>query len=378
MYNVEKYIYRSLNSCINQTLSNIEILIIDDCGSDNSLNIAKSFAKKDKRIKIINNKQNLGTFNARMQGIKEASGYYILFLDADDYLTTNACEVAINAVNNANKTQIAESIDNNFNVDSAPDIVFFGMDFHPRTFRRISPPIITKTLHNEEILKAVFAHCATPPWHICAKLYKASRIKCVGKMLVAHMGEDKRLTMAEDALKSFWICALARKSIGIKEKLYFYCDNDASITRKIDKATRDRRIFDISRVIDELEDLKNVPALTQNPSFAIAQRRTINILKSVVALEYRYDGVFANEGGGKCDFGLFESLYKIAQISSQVADLCEDGICNLYIWKSETLNLSCSNFIRSVCFFNIFPILFSQKFNAHSRFAESSTAKRVA
>ena len=123
MYNVEKYIYRSLNSCINQTLSNIEILIIDDCGSDNSLNIAKSFAKKDKRIKIINNKQNLGTFNARMQGIKEASGYYILFLDADDYLTTNACEVAINAVNNANKTQIAESIDNNFNVDSAPDII---------------------------------------------------------------------------------------------------------------------------------------------------------------------------------------------------------------------------------------------------------------
>ena len=114
---------------------------------------------------------------------------------------------------------------------------------------------------------------------------------------MAHMGEDKRLTMAEDALKSFWICALSKKSVGISDKLYFYCENDTSITRKIDRQTRDKRISDISRVIDELDSLRNVPELRANPAFDLCQKRTMDNLKSVVALEYRYDGLLSDEGG---------------------------------------------------------------------------------
>lgn len=54
-FNVESYIARCLESCINQTLHDIEILIIDDCGSDDSIQIAKDYASKDKRVKIIQN-----------------------------------------------------------------------------------------------------------------------------------------------------------------------------------------------------------------------------------------------------------------------------------------------------------------------------------
>ena len=62
VYNVEKYISECLDSCINQTLQDIEIIIVDDCGSDKSIDIVKEYAKKDSRIKIIKNNQNKGLF----------------------------------------------------------------------------------------------------------------------------------------------------------------------------------------------------------------------------------------------------------------------------------------------------------------------------
>lgn len=64
-YNVEKYIAKALQSCINQSFKNIEIIVVDDCGDDKSILIAKEYAKKDARIKIIHNKQNLQLLKAR-------------------------------------------------------------------------------------------------------------------------------------------------------------------------------------------------------------------------------------------------------------------------------------------------------------------------
>ena len=92
-FNVESYIARCLESCINQTLHDIEILIIDDCGSDDSIAIARDYAKKDSRIKIIHNPRNLGLFRSRTAGEKQARGAYILSLDGDDYLDLSTCKI---------------------------------------------------------------------------------------------------------------------------------------------------------------------------------------------------------------------------------------------------------------------------------------------
>ncbi|TLD96862.1 glycosyltransferase family 2 protein [Helicobacter jaachi] len=280
VFNAQAHIARAIESCTNQSLDSIEIIIVDDCGQDNSIAIAKDYAKRDDRICIVRNSKNLGTFGARIKGIKAARGEYLTFLDADDYLLAQTCKRVYDVA-----------------IESGADIVFFGMRFEPKTWKRVSPPVITKPLREEEILYEVFAHCATPPWHICAKLYKASHIARAINLLVAHMGEDTRLTMAEDVLKSFWICALAQKSVGIDDKLYVYCESTSSITRKIDFHTRDRKIADISRVINELDSLSNVPEVRANSAFLPAQKHTINILKSVIALEHRYDEQ-TNGGGG--------------------------------------------------------------------------------
>ena len=93
VYNVEKYIAECLESVINQTYSNLEIICIDDCGSDNSMKIVQEYADKDNRIKIIRHEKNLGCAVARNTGIDAASGNYIFILDSDDYLMPNIIQI---------------------------------------------------------------------------------------------------------------------------------------------------------------------------------------------------------------------------------------------------------------------------------------------
>ena len=83
-YNNSKYLKRCLDSIINNTYSNLEIIIVDDASTDNSVDIINSY--KDKRIRLIKNKTNLGAGKSRNIGIKLSKGSYITFIDSDDYV----------------------------------------------------------------------------------------------------------------------------------------------------------------------------------------------------------------------------------------------------------------------------------------------------
>ena len=92
VYNVEEYLKEALESVVNQSLKDIEIIIINDGSTDKSLRIIKGYATKDKRIKIINQK-NQGQSIARNSGIENAKGKYIYFMDSDDYIALETLEV---------------------------------------------------------------------------------------------------------------------------------------------------------------------------------------------------------------------------------------------------------------------------------------------
>ena len=92
VYNVEPYLEKCLDSLINQTLKDIEIICINDCSTDNSLNILEQFKNKDERIKLINLKENKGAAIARNEGLKIAKGEYLGFVDPDDYVDLNFYE----------------------------------------------------------------------------------------------------------------------------------------------------------------------------------------------------------------------------------------------------------------------------------------------
>lgn len=86
VYNTGKYLSKCLDSLIAQTLSDIEIICINDCSTDNSLEILERYAAKDNRIKIINFTENKGVSVARNTGIDVAEGEYIGFVDSDDFV----------------------------------------------------------------------------------------------------------------------------------------------------------------------------------------------------------------------------------------------------------------------------------------------------
>ena len=86
VYNAEKYLDRSISSIINQTYDNLEILLIDDCSTDNSYNILKEYAKKDKRIKVFHNQENQHVSETRNVGIRNSTGKYLYFIDSDDFI----------------------------------------------------------------------------------------------------------------------------------------------------------------------------------------------------------------------------------------------------------------------------------------------------
>lgn len=92
-YNAEKYLPEALNSAINQTLADIEIIIVDDASSDNTLNILNQYSVKDKRIQIVKNETNMGILASRYNALQISTGKYVMFLDADDRLVANACEL---------------------------------------------------------------------------------------------------------------------------------------------------------------------------------------------------------------------------------------------------------------------------------------------
>ena len=117
VYNVAEYLEQCLESVINQTYQNLEIICVDDCSTDNSPQILEYYVNKDPRIKFIKNTSNIGLGYTRNNGLAIATGDYIHFLDSDDWMELNAYETMVNHLRNSGNVDVLrfvwKSIDNN-------------------------------------------------------------------------------------------------------------------------------------------------------------------------------------------------------------------------------------------------------------------------
>ena len=236
VYNVEKYISQCLDSAINQSLKDIEIIIVDDCGSDNSMDIAKEYAKNDNRIKIIKNSQNMGLFLTRCEGIKSATGEYILNLDSDDFLDLRACEIAYNATKNGYY-----------------DIVKFSA----YNYENGNATIFDKILENdsfeslEEYANYMYRQKGYPRWNLAFILIKRDIYLKAFEILDLKC----RITMAEDALMNFVLWNLSDKFRYISDILYYYRNNPDSSTKTKNKEIIARNSKDRIFVINKIKEL---------------------------------------------------------------------------------------------------------------------------
>lgn len=233
VYNVEDYLNECLDSVINQTLEDIEIICIDDGSTDNSPNILKEYQKKDSRIKIIT-KENGGQATARNLGIKEAQGEYIAFVDSDDFIEPTMFEKLYTKAKD-NNLDIAmckiATFDNQ--TEEIKDNVWYYMLGVFRDF--------DKDIFNHKDTKEFTCHIAVTPYN---KLYKTTLLK------------ENNILFPEGLIfedeKFFYDTYLRAKRVSIVDEfLYYYRINRKGSTVDTIKDNDFSDIVPISKLIRE-------------------------------------------------------------------------------------------------------------------------------
>lgn len=97
-YNREKYISQSIESVLSSTHNDFELIIVDDCSKDKTVEIAKWYEKTDSRIRVYVNEENLGDYPNRKKAVTFASGKYIKYLDSDDIMYPSCLETMVTSV----------------------------------------------------------------------------------------------------------------------------------------------------------------------------------------------------------------------------------------------------------------------------------------
>jgi len=180
IYNVEKYLYKCLDSIVTQTLQNIEIICVNDGSTDSSLEILNQFAQKDNRIKIID-KPNGGLVSARKAGVNKAIGNYVGFVDSDDWIEKDFYEKMLNAQAQTGADVVASDCFLDFGENSSVVKNKFDADVYKKD-DFISNFLCTDTF---------FEYSLQP--HIWSKLYRRELLVKIQNMV------DERIMIGEDA-----------------------------------------------------------------------------------------------------------------------------------------------------------------------------------
>lgn len=223
VYNAGKYFNHCIESIVNQTYKNLEIIIVDDGSTDETPKSCDEWAKKDKRIKVIH-KKNGGASSARNVGIDNAVGEYIGFVDADDYIDSDMYEVML--------SQIIEH-----NADAARCGIIREADDGKKEDWTTGDCSI-KEVNTKDLLSDVGEGLGILPVSPCNKLYKA---ECIGSIRF-----DTRFKFAEDTLFNFQVSKNIKKMVYNDVCRYHYILNYNSASNEM----FDEHRFDEHRVMD--------------------------------------------------------------------------------------------------------------------------------
>lgn len=212
IYNAERYLKSCIESIINSTYQNLQIILIDDGSTDSSAVICDSFAKTDSRIVVIH-QCNLGIVSARNAGICSASGFYISFVDADDQIAPEFYEKMVAAIESEDADIVACEYQHKIE-NILPN--------HPT--RPSCRKIVLRTFEEELSVLTCAPTIRNMTWtgaYVWNKLYRADRITELFK---------KEYLMCEDLSFNYDYIKSNNKMVILTENLYFYRLRDESVT----------------------------------------------------------------------------------------------------------------------------------------------------
>lgn len=203
IYNVEKYLARCVDSIVNQTYKNLEIILVDDGSPDLCPQMCDDYAEKESRIKVVH-KKNGGLSDARNAGMAVATGEYISFIDSDDYVSDDFFECLLDVMNKEN-SDIAEC-----------SVVKLYED---NRFDEFSDDLSVKTYDTQDAMSALIAE---NPFHqhVWNKLYKTELVKDI-PYAVGKLNEDEFWT--------YQVFGRANKVSKLNNTMYYYFQRNSSI-----------------------------------------------------------------------------------------------------------------------------------------------------
>lgn len=305
VYNVEKTITRCLESVLNQTYKNIEIIIINDGSKDRSGEICDKYSKLDRRVKVIHISNN-GVSNARNIGIKNSGGKYIQFVDSDDWIESNMVEGLIKIKGKA-KLAVCGYVYEGKNIVREIDFKYLknGSEYLAKDFLK---------LYESCLLNSP-----------CNKLYDAQIIKN-NKIIF-----KKEIDLGEDLIFNLEYLREIDKFVVSKQHYYHYMDNnDTTLTKKF----RENAESVQQRLFNEIYNT----AVKLNAITSYNRELLYSIYYNMM-----WDSII-NYFGNECNYGELKRYKKVSEIFKSI---------NVYNIKPKSKNI----FLMQKKLFNLTYIL---------------------
>ncbi|MGL4652166.1 glycosyltransferase family 2 protein [Cetobacterium sp.] len=300
VYNAEKYICRCIDSILNQTYKNFEVILIDDGSTDNSLEILKGYALKDIRLKVLSQK-NSGPSSARNTGILIAKGEYLIFIDIDDYI---------------DKDYLAKSLEK-----MKPKTIVFTDTFEvfqSRIDKRKTFPCDNTEFEKIKVLEEIINGSGGL---VCCKMIDLNLIK-KEKILF-----DINFNMCEDQLFFLEVALKSSNFYYINEFLYFYDrKNEFSLSLKYKDNLYENqmKIFEkIENILEEDDFKKKLLNSLERKKSSILEMAILNEFNGILSKEFkkRFKSLIKLQ-----NFGLSFKLFFRVKIVSELKKIIREKL----------------------------------------------------
>ncbi len=255
VYNVERYIEQCLDSVLSQTFTDIEVIIVNDKSPDNCAKIIQDYAKKDRRIKVLEHQVNRGLRSAVFTGLEQAKAEFVTFVDSDDWLKDTHVETLYNMV--VEKNADLGVVGFYYYAEEKYKQVFLGQT-RIYTKDEIEQEVLTPFFEQNEYL---IHNIQNSRW---GKMYKTELLK------KAVVGANTKLIMGEDGEINVRYISLCER-IAVEANKASYCyrgDNSGAMTKR----------YNLKRLLQNdiyIEELKKIAKLQNRPGKALGYDRDV-------------------------------------------------------------------------------------------------------
>jgi glycosyltransferase involved in cell wall biosynthesis len=252
VYAVEKYIERCIQSILNQSFQDFEIIIVNDATPDKSMDIVWGYAKIDNRIRVFENPQNIGSMYSRREGYKNAQGNYFVFCDSDDYLPENALEILYNSI-----------------TENKVDIVVASFQYvSERKKKAIKKGKLTYGTDSLSIYKSL----------LDGELFHSLWGKIFDRKLFDNHDYETFLhqTNGEDGILFYQIVKNIKELKVIEDVVYYYFINPNSFSRKLTENQYKQMIFTQNYIYDYVQNIENLDYFVEKSMI----RQLLDLLKN--------------------------------------------------------------------------------------------------